>query len=85
MSVFKFFKHLGAYAEKLFRGHAVADFCGISVVHLLPVNVFVLKEAVMAVESRPQRLEIACRRVGKLGLVVACREACNRQQHNQYV
>ena len=71
MAVAQLVEHLGADPEQLLTGYAGLDLRGIAVVDVVPVYPLLGEEAVVLVDDRPEGLEVALCRVGKLVDLVA--------------
>ena len=83
MTVLEFGKHIAQHLQLLIIGHARVETGRIDGMDRVPVDTFLLKEAVMLIHDLPQRLEIAQRRVFIHILIDARRERQGKKQERK--
>ena len=79
VSVFQFCQHIAQHLEQLALGHAVVNLFGIAFVHVIPIDIFLLEEAIVLIHDFPQSLKVAFGVVGILCLGDT-RAECHQQQ-----
>ena len=58
VAVAQLLEHVAADVEELTVGHLVGDEAAVALVHLVPVHLLVVKEAVVLVHDGPQGFEV---------------------------
>jgi hypothetical protein len=69
VAIAQFAKHIGQYLKQLFAIDIIARAYLIYIINRVPVNIFIVEEAVVLIDYLPQRLEVALRGVFVLDFV----------------
>ena len=80
MPVAQLGEHIGEHLEELSLAEAAGGLRGIAVVDLLPVDVFLVEETIVAVHDLPEGLEIA---VGGVGVFLFIDTRYERQEQEE--
>ena len=72
--VTQFLEHVTTQLKQLLRGHVLGEFGAVALPHLIPVDIFLLEEAIMLVHNGPQGVKVAPRIIVPLRLIVTGRE-----------